>query len=62
MATVNVTIGMTPEMLDTIDDVADERGWSRAKTVRHYIRKCEESPFEQPSASEQGAEESKGAA
>lgn len=47
MATLNVTIGMTPDMVDKIDAEADERGWSRAKTVRHFIRKCDESPIDE---------------
>jgi hypothetical protein len=43
---MNVTIGMTPEMVEKIDDEAEERGWSRAKAVRYYIRTSEESPIE----------------
>jgi len=62
MATVNVTVGMTPDMLATIDEEAESRGWSRAKTIRHFIRECEESPLEKLNASDEPAEESKGAA
>lgn len=47
MATVNVTVGMTPEMLDDIDDAADEAGVSRSQWIRERIREAETSPFEQ---------------
>jgi len=62
MATVNVTVGMPPEMLEEIDDEAEARGWSRARTIRFYIEQADESPFEKPRASDEGAEDQKGAA
>jgi len=47
MATVNVTVGMTPEMLDDIDDAADKEGVSRAQWIRERIREADGSPFDQ---------------
>jgi hypothetical protein len=38
MISVNVTVAMTPEMLEDIDEEADARGWSRARTIRHFIQ------------------------
>jgi len=48
MATVNVTIGMTPEMLNEIDEQAEKLGMSRAEYVRTAIRESSSTPFELP--------------
>lgn len=48
MATVNVTVGMTPEMLAKIDSHTEEFDMSRAEWIRHCIRQAEDSPFECP--------------
>jgi len=62
MVSVNVTIAMPPEMLEDIDDAAEAHGMSRAMYVRHLIRQAEESPFDTPTALDEGAEDQKGAA
>jgi len=48
MATVNVTFGMTPNMLEEVDEEADKHNMSRAEYMRHCIRQANDSPFEQP--------------
>jgi metal-responsive CopG/Arc/MetJ family transcriptional regulator len=45
VATMNVTIGMDPDMVEELDDEAERRGWSRSKTVRYLLRECDESPL-----------------
>jgi metal-responsive CopG/Arc/MetJ family transcriptional regulator len=62
MVSVNVTIAMPPEMLEEIDDAAGAHGMSRAMYVRHLIRQAEESPFDEPNALDDSAENQKGAA
>jgi hypothetical protein len=62
MVSVNVTVAMTPEMLEDIDDEADARGWSRARTIRHFIEQADESPFEKPTVADERVEDEKGAA
>lgn len=62
MVSVNVTIAMPPEMLEEIDDGAEAHGMSRAMYVRHLIRQAEESPFDEPTALDESAEDQKGAA
>lgn len=46
MATVNVTVGMTPEMLDTVDEQAEKHDMSRARYIREAVREAESTPFE----------------
>jgi len=46
MASVNVTVGMSPEMLDKIDDEADKYGVSRARYIREAIRDADTTPFD----------------
>jgi Arc/MetJ-type ribon-helix-helix transcriptional regulator len=48
MATVNVTIGMTPEMLQEVDEQAEKCDMSRAEYVRTAIREANSTPFECP--------------
>jgi ATP-dependent DNA ligase len=48
MATVNVTTGMTPEMLEEIDQEAKKCDMSRAEYVRTSIREANGTPFECP--------------
>lgn len=48
MATVNVTVNMTPEMLADIDESAESHEMSRAQWIRHCIRQAEDSPFDTP--------------
>lgn len=50
MATVNVTVGMTPEMLQSIDRDLENRDMSRAEYIRRAVRNCEGTPFESPDA------------
>jgi len=46
MATVNVTVGMTPEMLADIDEMADKLGISRARLIRVCVRNETNTPFD----------------
>ncbi|MFC7131642.1 MULTISPECIES: CopG family transcriptional regulator [Salinibaculum] len=48
MVTVNITVGMTPEMLEDVDREADNADMSRAEYIRHCIRQAEDSPFDTP--------------
>jgi len=46
MASVNVTVGMPPEMLDSIDDEAEKHDISRARYIRAAIRDANGTPFD----------------
>lgn len=48
MVSVNVTFSMTPEMLEDVDDTADDLGMSRAEYLRHLVRQAPDSSFECP--------------
>lgn len=48
MASVNVTVNMTPEMLHDVDAEAKKHDMSRAEWIRHCIRQAKDSPFDQP--------------
>jgi len=48
MPVANTTIGFKPEMLVKIDDHADELEMSRAEYVRFCVRKCQDTPFDEP--------------
>lgn len=45
MATINVTVGMTPEMLDQIDEMAEKLDVSRARAIRVCLRQANASPL-----------------
>jgi len=36
--TTDVSVWLSPELLDAVDAVADERGLSRAELIREYCR------------------------
>lgn len=46
---VNLTLGVSPEMAQTIEDEAEARDMSRNEYLRHLISEAESSPFEEPS-------------
>ena len=46
---VQVTISMPMEMVETIDEQATQHNMSRAAYMRHLARQAEDSPFAQPS-------------
>jgi len=48
MPHANVTVGMEPSMLSTIEDERERHGMSRAEYIRHCIRQAQDSPFEIP--------------
>jgi hypothetical protein len=43
---VNLTLGVTPEMAETIEDEAEKHGVSRNKYLRALVREAESSPFD----------------
>lgn len=45
---VNVTVSMQMEMVDSIEEEAERLGMSRAEYIRHCVRQAEDSPFECP--------------
>jgi len=45
---VQVTISMPMEMVEAIDDQAEQHGFSRAAYIRHLAKQAEDSPFESP--------------
>jgi len=45
---VNLTLGVTPEMAEEIEDEANSRGMSRNEYLRHLIRESPNSPFDGP--------------
>lgn len=57
MATVNVTVGMTPEMLDDIDVETEKHDMSRAAYIRHCVRQANDSPFDIPDSSLEAEED-----
>ena len=48
MPHANVTVGMEPSMLATIEEERERHGMSRAEYVRHLVRQAHDSPFDQP--------------
>lgn len=50
MVTVNVTVGMTPEMLEEIDDAIESNSSidSRSQFIRKAIKGCPGTPFDDP--------------
>jgi len=48
MPHANVTVGMTPDMLVTVEEEAQKHEMSRAEYVRHLIRQAHDSPFDEP--------------
>jgi len=48
MPHANVTVGMEPSMLVTVEDEADKHDMSRAEYIRHLIRQAHDSPFDTP--------------
>lgn len=46
MATVNVTVGMTPDMLQRIDELCEDLGISRARFIRACVRNETTTPFD----------------
>lgn len=50
MVFVNVTVNMTPEMLEQVDNDADALGMNRAEYIRHAIRQADDTSFEEPEA------------
>lgn len=52
---VNVTIAMPPEMVETIDKEADRHDMSRAQYVRHLVQQARDSPFDEPDLRLSGA-------
>jgi hypothetical protein len=43
---VNITLGVTPEMAEDIQDEADKHGMSRNKYLRTIIRNSDETQFD----------------
>lgn len=43
---VNLTMSMPSEMLDKIEQEADDHGMNRSEYIRALIREAESSPFE----------------
>lgn len=48
MPHANVTVGMEPSMLATIEDERERHGMSRAEYIRHLVRQAHDSPFDRP--------------
>jgi len=48
---VNVTISMSPEMVQKATEQAEEHGMSRSEYLRHLIRQADDSPYETPEKS-----------
>ena len=48
MVTINVTVGMTPEMLEKIDTAVENSDFdSRSQYIRTTVKDASASPFEQ---------------
>lgn len=59
---VNVTVSMSMEMLQEIDEQAEKHGMSRAAYVRHLVNQADDSPFPSPQSLTDGTSENEGAA
>lgn len=62
MANVNVSVNMTPEMLDRVDEEAGKYDMSRARYIRRCIRQAEDTPFDPPENDLSAEDGQKGAA
>lgn len=43
---VNLTVGVSPELAEKIDRLAEQHGMSRAKLIRTILRNSSETPFD----------------